>query len=221
MKENNKHLIEESLGRQDGFSSTTHAIDTMAQEIPKEGARDYPIPARYYKDRVTLLPVNQSKYYLYWEVTDETLAAHHIDLNHQKLHFQVYDTNGMLFTFSSSFAVSEYFIKGVFENRKIYVKAGYMNQSEFNEILTSQTIQTFSSQINLPSEDDEIWMRRGGVWSELLHSSIEHLEFSGSSAKYIKELERLRYLTRVSQSTVGVGSSNMSSTTLHQGGYNG
>jgi|GEM_PF-647658 len=209
MNENNRYLIKESIPK-DSFSSTTHTIDTMAQEVPSEGTREYPIPSRYYKDRVTLLPVNQSKYYLYWEITDETLQKHGIDLNSQQLHFRIYDANGMLFTVSSSFSVSEYFIKGVFENRKIYAKAGFMEKGVFQELFVSQPIHTFSSQINLPSDKDEIWMCRGLLWSEFLHTSTTHLEFSGSSAKYIKELERLRFLTQMTQSTFGVGSSTMS-----------
>jgi len=220
MKENSKHLLDESRKLEESFSSTAHAIDTMAQEAPKEGIRDYPIPSRYYKNRVTLLPVNQSKYYLYWEITDETLKAHNIDLNSEQLHFRIYDANGMLYSLSSSFSVSEYFIKGVFENRKIYAKAGYMKDGAFKELFASDWVQTFSSQINLPSPDDEIWMRRGGMWSELISSSIEHLEFSGSSAKYIKELERLRFLTQMSESTMGIGSSDMSSAGLHIGSSN-
>ncbi|KIM09034.1 MAG: hypothetical protein KU38_09365 [Sulfurovum sp. FS08-3] len=215
MNENNKYLIKESI-QKDSFSSATHTMDTMAQEIPKEGIREYPIPSRYYKDRVTLLPVNQSKYYLYWEITDETLHKHGIDLNSQQLHFEIYDAKGMVFSLSSSFSVSEYFIKGVFEERIIYAKAGFMEDGIFKELLASQPIHTFTSQINLPADNDEIWMRRGSVWSELVHASTTHLEFSGSSAKYIKELERLRFLTRMAQESFGVGSSAMSP--LHKGG---
>jgi len=214
MRENTEHLIHQSIKDEKSYSSTTHAIDTIAQEIPQMDMKEYPIPSRYYKDRVTLLPVNQSKYYIYWEITDETLTARGIDLNTQELYFRIYNTKGMLFEFSSPFAVSEYFIKGVFENQKIYAKVGYMVEHTFQELFASQSVQTFSSQINLPAPDDEIWMRKGESWSQLLHSSIEHLEFSGSSAKYIKELERLRYLNKMSQS-------NESSSSHHQGGNNG
>ncbi|MEA2029763.1 MAG: DUF4912 domain-containing protein [Campylobacterota bacterium] len=214
MKHTNDNLVQESIHEENDFSSTTHAIDTLAHDAPKENIIDYPIPHQYNKDRLTLLPINQSTYYLYWEISDDTLKSHNIDLNDQKLHFRVQDSNNnTLYNFDSSFALSEYFLNQNFENSDIYAEVGYILDNKFIGLFKSNPIHTFSSQIHFPTSESEIWIQKKKSWSEIIRTTLEHSHDGSSSAKYIEELERLKYFSTMDEE-------QLSSSTLHKGKSN-
>ncbi len=186
-------LVKESMKLEDDFSSSSHVIDTLVEE-GEPVVQEYEIPDRYNKDTLRILMVNTQKYFVYWEVSDETLAKNNIDLGKDKLYFKVYDSNNQeLYSFESSFALGKYYVKRLFENMNVYVKVGLTKEDDFVELITSNTIHTFSSQINLPSSEDEVWIRKKMGWTEVIRSTIEHSHEGVSSAKYVEEMEKVRH----------------------------
>lgn len=186
-------LVKESMKLENDFSSSSHVIDTLVKE-GEPVVQEYKIPDRYNKDTLRILMVNTEKYFVYWEVSDQTLAKNNIDLGKDKLYFKVFNTdNQELYSFESSFALGKYYVKRPFENMNVYVKVGLTKEDDFIELITSNTVHTFSSQVNLPSSEDEVWIRKKMGWTEVIRSTIEHSEQGVSSAKYIEEMEKIRH----------------------------
>lgn len=186
-------LVKESMKLENDFSSSSHVIDTLVEE-GEPVVQEYKIPDRYNKDTLRILMVNTQKYFVYWEVSDETLAKNNIDLGKDKLYFKVYNSNDQeLYSFESLFALGKYYVKRPFENMNVYVKVGLTKEDNFVEIITSNTVHTFSSKINLPSSEDEVWIRKKMGWTEVIRSTIEHSHQGVSSAKYVEEMEKIRH----------------------------
>ncbi|WP_421715407.1 DUF4912 domain-containing protein [Arcobacter arenosus] len=186
-------LVKESMKLENDFSSSSHVIDTLVKE-GEPVVQEYKIPDRYNKDTLRILMVNTEKYFVYWEVSDETLVKNNIDLGKDKLYFKVFNTdNQELYSFESSFALGKYYVKRPFENMNVYVKVGLTKEDDFIELITSNTVHTFSSQVNLPSSEDEVWIRKKMGWTEVIRSTIEHSEQGVSSAKYIEEMEKIKH----------------------------
>jgi len=186
-------LVKESMKLENDFSSSSHVIDTLVEE-GEPVVQEYKIPDRYNKDTLRILMVNTQKYFVYWEVSDETLTKNNIDLGKDKLYFKIYDTNNQeLYSFESSFALGKYYVKRPFENMNVYVKVGLTKEDDFVELITSNTVHTFSSKINLPSSEDEVWIRKKMGWTEVIRSTIEHSHEGVSSAKYVEEMEKVRH----------------------------
>ncbi|PLY05965.1 MAG: hypothetical protein C0625_11585 [Arcobacter sp.] len=210
MNPNANKLVKESISVENDFSSSSHVLDTLVTES-EPPASIYSIPDRYNKDTLRVLLVNTKKYYVYWEISDKTLEEKGLDLNKDELSFKVYESNGNeLFEFKSSFALGEYFVNLQFENMDIYVKAGIFENDKFIEILDSNKVRTFSSKINIPEENDEVWLRKKFAWTEVLRSTMQNESFGTSSAQYVEELERLKYFIEVEEE-------KLSSSSLHQG----
>jgi hypothetical protein len=186
-------LVKESMKLENDFSSSSHVIDTLVKE-GEPVVQEYKIPDRYNKDTLRILMVNTEKYFVYWEVSDQTLAKNNIDLGKDKLYFKVFNTdNQELYSFESSFALGKYYVKRPFENMNVYVKVGLTKEDDFIELITSNTVHTFSSQVNLPSSEDEVWIRKKMGWTEVIRSTIEHSQQGVSSAKYIEEMEKIKH----------------------------
>lgn len=196
MNPNAKDLVKKSMENENDFSSSSHVIDTLVTE-GEPPVTEYEIPTRYDKDTLRLLLVNTEKYFVYWEVSDKTIQENNIDLNKDKLHFRIYNTKGdELYNFDSSSAFGDYYVKSKFENMDIMITAGIVIDGEFKEIMNSNVVHTFSSKINLPSEEDEIWTKKRVGWTEVIRSTMEHFDQGVSSAKYVEELERLKHFTQ-------------------------
>lgn len=193
MKANETELIKKSLEFEDSFSSSAHALDSLAKEAKDIPPTQYDIPSRYNKNRLKVLMINPRSYYVYWEISDELLEKYSIDLNIEKLIFKVFDKLGNhLFDFDSSFALGEYYLKEKFENQDIYVELGINKEEEFVKILESNNVHTFSSQINLPDENDEIWIRKNMNWSEIIKTTVRDSGDGISSAKFVEEIKRIK-----------------------------
>mgnify|MGYP000751884509 CR=1 FL=1 len=193
MKANEKELINKSLEFEDSFSSSIHAIDTLTSEVKDIPQTQYDIPSRYNKDRLKVLMINPNSYYIYWEVSDETLKKYSIDLKTQKLVFKIYDKLGNhIFNFDSSFALGEYYLKEKFENIDVYVELGINKEEEFFKILESNNVHTFSSQINFPDENDEVWIKKSMNWSEIIKTTIKDSGNGISSAKFVEEIKKIK-----------------------------
>ena len=210
MNPNTNELVKSSMEIENDFSSASHVIDTLVSE-GEPPATIYNIPDRYNKDTLRVLLVNTKKYYVYWEVSDKTLEENKIDLNKDKLYFKVSDKEGNeLFEFNSSFALGEHFVKLQFENMKINVTIGKKVEDKFEELFYSNKVHTFSSQVNLPSSEEELWVKKSLAWTEVVRSTIKNTSLGTSSAEQVKELERLRHFTQMEEE-------KLSSSTIHKG----
>lgn len=155
MKHNAEELIKNSLMDEQSFSSNSHVLEKFVEE-GNPFVLEYEIPSRYNKDTLRMLFVNTEKYFVYWEISDETLEKKGVDLSKEKLHFKVYDNNNKeIYSFESSFALGDYYIKSKFENMDIYVSVGIFEEDSFEKLQTSNTIHTFSSQVNLPEQTNQ------------------------------------------------------------------
>jgi len=209
MHPNTDELVKSSMEIENDFSSTSHVIDTLVSE-GEPPATVYNIPSRYNKDTLRVLLVNTKKYYVYWEISDETLEKQGLDLSKDKIYFKVKDKEGNeLFEFDSSFALGEYFVKLQFENMKIEVSVGRKVEDKFVALFDSNKVHTFSSKMNLPSKEDELWAKRNLSWSEIVHTTVKESVLGTSSAQQVRELERLRHFTLMDEQ-------RLSSTTLHK-----
>ena len=202
MSPKSDELVKESLNNENDFSSSSHVLDTLVQEGEPE-VPEYEIPSRYNKDTLRILMVNTEKYFVYWEVSDKTIEEKNLDLQKDKLYFKIYDADGnIVYSFESSFALGDYYVKKVFENQEIYVKLSTSKDEEEIELLTSNTIHTFSSKVNLPSNEDEVWVRKKMGWTEVIRTTMEHHGQGISSAKYVEELERIKHFTQEDEQKV-------------------
>lgn len=202
MSPKSDELVKESLSNENEFSSSSHVLDTLVKE-GEPAVPEYEIPGRYNKDTLRILMVNTKKYFVYWEVSDKTLEEKALNLQKDKLFFKVYNLDGnILYEFESSFALGDYYIKKVFENQEIYIKVSTSKNNEEIELLTSNTVHTFSSKVNLPSSEDEIWVRKKMGWTEVIRTTMEHHGQGVSSAKYVEELERIKHFTQEDEQKV-------------------
>ena len=209
MNPNTSELVKSSMEIENDFSSTSHVIDTLVSE-GEPPATLYNIPDRYNKDTLRVLLVNTKKYYVYWEISDKTLEEKNLDLNKEKLYFKVSDKEGNeLFEFTSSFALGEHFIKLQFENMKIDVTVGRKIDKKFEELFNSNEVHTFSSKINLPSKEEELWLKKSLAWTEVVRTTLKDASLGTSSAEQVKELEMLKHFTQMEEQ-------KLSSSTLHQ-----
>jgi uncharacterized protein len=197
MNSNAKDLVEQSMEIDNDFSSSTHAINVLAKEI-KPHFTKYEIPSRYNKDTLRIISVNTSTYYIYWEVSDNTLKNYSLDLHKNNLQFIVKDENSNeLCRFESPFALGEHYLNKNFENMNICVKVEIEYGNNQVEIMSSNMIHTFSSKINFPDKNSEVWVKRIDSWSEVIDSSFNG--FGMSSDKYLKELKRIKHFTQIEE----------------------
>ncbi len=214
MKTKADDLVKESLSVENDFSSSSHVLDTLVSE-GEPAVQEYEIPTSYNKDTLRLLMVNTEKYFVYWEVSEETIKNNSIDVNKEKFSFIVVDNSGNeLYSFESSFALGDYYIKSKFENMDISVKAGVIKDGKFVELMNSNVVHTFSSEVNYPSEEDEVWIRKRMGWTEVVRTTIEHANDGVSSAKYVEELERIKHIIEEDEEQNKFSSSSMSSTSV-------
>lgn len=216
MKSKADDLVKESLSLENDFSSSSHVLDTLVSE-GEPAVQEYEIPTSYNKDTLRLLMVNTEKYFVYWEISDETIEKNGINLGSEKFTFKVNDISGNeLFSFQSSFSLGDYYIKSKFENMDICVKAGILKDGKFIELISSNVVHTFSSEVNYPSSEDEVWIRKRMGWTEVVRTTIEHASNGISSAKYVEELEKIKHIMEESEeeNKFKHSSSSMSSTTV-------
>jgi hypothetical protein len=189
---NNKEIIDQSLIESSSFSSNVHAIEKVAL-ADHVIAGDFPIPDRYYRSKVVLLPVNVKRFYVYWELSDELLES--LNLKTRDIRFQIVDQNSNnLFEFACEYPIGEYFINKEFESFSVQAIAGYYNEKgEFINILEpSNIINIFDKKIKLAKDQKEVWIKKEKGMTEVIRASLQHFTVGMSSASYVEEIERLK-----------------------------
>lgn len=188
----NKEIINQSLIDSSDFSSNVHVIEkvTLANHTI---AGDFPIPERYYRSTIVLLPVNVKRFYVYWELTDELLDS--LGLETQDIVFHIIDQNSViLFEFPCEYAIGEYFINKEFKSFYVQAIAGYYNKDgEFINILKpSNKINIFDKKIKMAKDQKDVWIKKEKGFTEVIRASLQHFTIGMSSASYVQEIERLK-----------------------------
>ncbi len=203
-----------SIEIENDFSSTSHTIDTMACETTKEKS-NVTIPDSYNKNYLRLLPVNTSTYYIYWEISDSLLHNHNLNLQKESLLFIVEDLKqNSLYQFTSNFGLGEFFMNHLFEDNDIYIKMGFIRDNKFIELLRSNVIHTFSTQLHYPALHNEVWIKKEKGWTEIIRSTMQHFTLGVSSAKYVEETQRLKQFSKIDEE-------RLSSSIFHKENTNG
>jgi len=105
----------------------------------------YEIPSRYFVDSLTLMAINPNKFYIYWEVTDETLEKFRISLSDVKLHISVVDERDIEITsFESPFSVGDYYCNHTKKSKILTAKLNLVVDGDsFVPILVSNRLKLF------------------------------------------------------------------------------
>jgi hypothetical protein len=194
-------LLIDSL-EENNFSSSTHAIEEISLNSAPLVQQKYSIPNRYYKDQLVLLPINSKKFYIYWEITNTLLEQFHLE-NVTQIQFKIIDSQShTIKTIDCVGEVGEYFVNDLQYTSKIRVIAGYYKDGHFIEIFQSNQIGAFNTQINYKNADALVYLQKEKGFTEIIRSSLEHFTEGLSSASYIKEIERLQEVTKLSKDSL-------------------
>jgi DNA-binding protein HU-beta len=185
-----QQLLDESL-KSRADSSTIHAIDTLAHESSIKQSNRYPIPDRYGKERVTLLPVDPNQCYLYWEFTEKLLHDNNITVS--AMHIRVVDDEEeVLKELAAVKNVGEYFIHQQFDTKPTSAIAGYYQEGIFIPLVTSNELKELDQTIKLSEDSKEVWIKKERGVSEVIRASMQHITDGISSKSYVDQLEQLR-----------------------------
>jgi len=195
-------LIKESLEDEAEFSSTTHAIDTITKDVNIQGIQDYHIPERYNKLQLVLLPVNKEKYYFYWDFPEYFLHENIVAI--KDISFHIVDENHDLFAnIQCDHEFGQYFYKLEKEAKFIKVIAVYKHGVQYKNLIESNTVKVFNTQIKYDTKD--VWIEKRGGFTEVIRASLNHFTLGMSSKSYVEEIKRLEEYSKMS-TTVGSSS---------------
>ncbi|MEA3497847.1 MAG: hypothetical protein U9R16_02190 [Campylobacterota bacterium] len=194
-------LIEESLKEQNSFSSNQHGIDTITIDTitidSNTGTfKSYPIPQRYHKVKLVLLPVNKTKYYFYWEFTDKFLKDNIVNL--EDITFHVIDEkHNLISLIDCEDQYGQYFYLKNNDAKSIKVIAVYKHGIIYKNLLESNIVKTFNDEIKIPTED--VWINKQKGFTEIIRASMTHFTLGMSSKNYVDEIESLREYEKLSK----------------------
>lgn len=197
-------LIQTSLQEESGFSSNIHGIDTIAKDVNTEGIKDYYIPQRYNRLQLVLLPVNKDKYYFYWDFPEEFL--HKNIVNIEDISFHIVDENhDLIADINCTYDYGEYFYTLLKDVKFIKVIAVYKHGIQFKNLIESNMIKVFNTEIKYGTKD--IWIEKRGGFTEVIRASMNHFTIGMSSKSYMEEIKRLEEYSR--SSTQGMSSNGL------------
>jgi hypothetical protein len=197
----NNQLVTDSLG-ESSFSSSIHTIETISFDSSKVVQKEYPIPHRYYKDQLVLLPINSKKFYIYWEFTNNLLEQFNLEYATQIKLRVINSQSQTIKDIDCSGEVGEYFVNDLQYNSKIRVVAGYYKDGIFIEIMYSNKISPFNTEINYRNEDKLVYLKKEKGFTEIIRASLQHFTIGMSSASYVKEIERLQEVSKLSKDSL-------------------
>lgn len=197
-EKDNELLRKESL-KEDSFSSHTHGVGTMAEEMKDYGRiSEFQIPERYYNNKLVILPVNVSTNFIYWEITTDHIKSHYdgeYDYFMIRVIEQKEEGEKEITHFSVSGDLGRYYINHYTPNKNMYASMGVMGKDgKFVELLRSNVVSTPSDTVNY---QNEVWMSKMADWMEVIHASLEKVALGESSAELLREKELARMKQRL------------------------
>lgn len=180
-------LTQKSLESQGNFSSSTHILDSLNYENSKKGYGNFQIDDRYYQNCIRILPVNVSKYYIYWELNEDKTS---------EFLFNIYANNTLVHKFNSKDSLGEFYLNESYDDSDLFVTVGYVKNDKYIETLQSNTIHTFNTTIKYPKIDDQVWLSKSEKLSKLIYRSVENSSLNFSSEKLADEMKWIEYLSQ-------------------------
>ena len=187
-------LIAESYD-ENSFSSQTHVLKEDSTEAPniehKYIKEDYPIPERYNITKIVLLPVDPSKHFTYWELSDETINLLKSQYKDFRFVIKLYDNGDEVLSIDINDPIGKYYIFYHAPFHQLFVVFGVFVNDQFIEIIKSNTIVVPSDEISEFAEE-EIWMTKMKDWKEIIKLSHGETEFlADSNLPFQKIIETL------------------------------
>ncbi|MEA3354307.1 MAG: DUF4912 domain-containing protein, partial [Campylobacterota bacterium] len=164
-------LIKESLKEEHSFSSNEHGIDTITQDSNSGALKSYPIPQRYNKIKLVLLPVNKKKFYFYWEFTNKFLRDNVVDLKDITFHI-VDEGHNLISMIECQSEYGQYFYLKDHDARSIKVIAVYKHGIQYKILLDSNSVKVLNHEIKFPSQD--VWINKQKGFTEVIRASLSH-----------------------------------------------
>lgn len=144
---------------------------------PKQPKKDeYPIPAFYNADTLVLMPVDPSREYLYWEISDYTLNKIKSDLrlSETRLILKMYSqlNNNVMETASVAVErIGNWFFNIYAPETVIWSELGIIDSNgAFHKILKSRMLKMPADKVS-DIVDKETWLTIGGDLDRLYHLS--------------------------------------------------
>lgn len=190
-------LIEESLQDQNSFSSNEHGIKTITKDNNIQALKEYPLPQRYNKTKLVLLPVNKEKFYFYWDFPQEFLQSNMVLIDDISFHIVDQDHN-LISVIGCENDFGEYFYKGEFKDLKaVKIIAVYKHGIQYKNLLESNTLKVMNTEIKFPKED--VWMNKQKGFTEIIRASMTHFTLGMSSKNYVDEIQSLKEFDKLSK----------------------
>jgi len=197
------NLINESLDESTSFSSNTHTIAKVVYDNNIE-QKIYNIEDTYDSNVLVLLPINKKRVYFYWEFSQEFLDKNIVKI--EDITFHILDQkHNLVDTIKCSYIYGEYFynLKGDIETlSSLKIAAIYKQETLYKNILESNSIKLFSTNINYPESSDMVYMKRSKEFYEVLKNTLDHFTFDISSSQYKLQTKKLQEYVDISKQNV-------------------
>ncbi len=221
IKNRSKMSKDELIKALEPFYFTTNTKDLASSQVGYDNANnppkkevikrdEYPIPPYYNKDMISLMPVDPSREYVYWEISDYTLAnvkaKYNLDVN-AKLTLKVFSTPDNKTVEQASVLVERigcWYFNLHLPDVTVWAEIGVVDKNGvFHSILKSQIVKMPADKVS-DIIDEETWMTIGGDLDKLYKLSGVGMRDANSSISIHEEV--------IKQLQIHTGSSNMSFT---------
>lgn len=176
-----------------GYDSTPK---TEVKHIKKD---EYPIPTHYNKDTLVLMPVDPSKEYIYWEISDVTLNKFksELRLSETRLLLKVFSQYNNVVTETASVSVERmgnWYFNIYAPDTLIWSELGIIDSNgAFHKILKSRVLKMPADKVS-DVVDNETWLTLGGDLDKLyqlsglgMHDSLNSRDIQKKLAKQIAQ----------------------------------
>lgn len=172
-----------------GYSSNENAVPA---KIKKD---EYPIPPYYNKDTIAFMPVDPSKEYVYWEISDYTLnqVKSNLRLSESRLVLKIFSNMDNYTSEAASVTVDKignWYFNIYAPDSILWSEIGLIDSNgAFHPILTSNKVRMPSDKVS-NIIDNETWMTIGGDLDKLYQLSGVGLKDLGSSVSIHTEIAK-------------------------------
>jgi hypothetical protein len=182
--------VEEELKHKILLTPSKFGFGKTNEEFLLKDEEKLELPELYEEDKITLLPVDPTKMFTYWDISTETINKFIIN-NIRDFYLKINDVTGIMYNGYNanlywmekcSIEVGDWYIYLNQGGRNFCVEIGYISQGEFNIIAKSNTI-----------------MVPAGKASEIISDTFviaNYPKLEARSRKIDKELASDRYITR-------------------------
>lgn len=156
---------------------------------------EYPIPPYYNKDTIAFMPVDPSKEYVYWEISDYTLneIKNRLQLGQTKLVLKIYSNMDNFISEAASVSVDRlgnWYFNIYAPDSILWSEIGVLdNNGNFHSILVSNKVRMPSDKVS-DIIDQETWMTIGGDLDKLYQLSGVGLKDLNSSVTIQTEIAK-------------------------------